>query len=308
MPLINQVRQNRVLTNISVEYSPGMHIANEVFPRVPVAQESDIYYVYDFSGFNIPEAIRAPRSRYNQVDWSATTDTYFAQEYGLEQPIDDRERRNAVGVLNLDVDSTRNLTNNLLNSRERRITNLVLATGSYPAGHTITLAGVAQWSDPVNSDPVGDVSAARTQIQGATGLLPNTIVMGYAVFEALLVHEQIREYLAEGALVTEELLARIFRVERVIVGSVFYNTATEGQTVTLGDLWGTDVVIFHKANTSPALRTPSFGYQFVAQDFRVFQYRQDEIASDIIRVNEIVAEKMVAPRLGYLIKSAVAAA
>src|SRR5215212_8640164 len=114
MPLISQIRQNRGLTNISIDYSPGMHIAPQVFPRVPVAQESDIYYVYDFSGFNIPEALREPRARYNQVDWTVSTDTYFAQEYGLEQPIDDRERRNAVGVLNLEVDSTRNLTNNLL--------------------------------------------------------------------------------------------------------------------------------------------------------------------------------------------------
>jgi hypothetical protein len=308
MPLIGQIRQNRVLTNLTVEYRPGPYISTEVAPRVPVAQESDIYYIYDFSGFEIPETLREPRSRYNQVDWSVSTDTYFAQEYGLEQPIDDRERRNAVGVLDLERDSTRNLTAQLLNARERRVANLATATASYPAGHTITLAGAAQWSDPVNSDPVGDVAVARKKIQSATGLLPNTMVMGYAVFEALLAHEQIRGYLAEGGLVTEEVLAKIFRLERVVVGSVLYNTAKEGQATTLGDLWGFDVVIFHRANTSPALRTPSFMYQFVAADFRVFQYRNEEITSDIIRVNEITAEKMVAPKLGFLYKAAAAAA
>ena len=305
MPLISQIRQNRVLTNLSLEYTPGQYISTEVAPRVPVAQESDIYYVYDFSAFNIPETLREPRARYNQVDWTVSTATYFAQEFGLEQPIDDRERRNAVGVLDLERDSTRNLTSQLLNAREQRVANVVKSTASYPAGHTVTLSGTAQWSDPDDSDPMGDIADGRAAIQAATGLLPNTLLIGYAVFEALLVNEQIRSYVALGTLITEELLARLFRVQRVIVGSVHNNTAREGQAVALGDLWGNDAILFHKANTSPAIRTPSFMYQFVAADFRVFQYRNEEIASDIIRVNEITAEKMVAPALGYLIKSAV---
>lgn len=305
MPLISQVRQNRILTNLSVEYTPGNHIAGIILPRVPVAQEIDLYYLYDYSGFNIPHTLRAPRSKYRQVDWSTSTDTYRAQEHGIEQVIDDRERRNSVGVLDIERDSVRNLTNQLLNSRERRVVNLVLSTASYPAGHTTTLAGTAQWSDPVNSDPMGDVADGRTQIQKATGQLPTEFVIGYNVFEALMVHDQIRAYAPQGTLVDEPLLARLFRVRRVTVGSVLYNTAKEGQTEVLGDLWANDALLFHQANTSPALRTPSFGYQFVAADFRVFTYRNDEIASDIVRVNEIVAEKLVAPKLGYLIKSAV---
>lgn len=303
MPLISQIRQNRVLTNLSVEYAPGMYIANAVLPRVPVAQESDIYYVYDFASFSIPETLREPRSRYNQIDWSVSTDTYFAQEYGLEQPIDDRERRNAVGLLDLERDSTRILTANLLNARERRIANLVKATVSYPAGHSVTLAGVAKWTDPT-SDPLGDISDARVRVQGASGLLPTDIVLGYNVFEALMVHPDLVNFAGEAGLVTEEVLARVFRVERVHIGSVLYNTAAEGQAVSLGDLWANDAVIFHRSPT-PALRTPSFGYQFVAADFRTFTYRNEEITSDIIRVNEVVAEKLVASKLGYVIKAAV---
>jgi hypothetical protein len=302
MPLINQIRQNRVLTNISIDYRPGNYISGEVLPRVPVAQESDIYYIYDFASFQIPETLREPRARYNQIDWTVSTDTYFAQEYGLEQPIDDRERRNAVGLLDLERDSTRILTANLLNARERRTANLVKATASYPAGHSLTLAGAAKWTDPT-SDPMGDLSDARVKIQSATGLLPTDAVIGYNVFEALMVHPDIQAFVGEGGLLTEQVLARLWRLERVHVGSVLYNTAPEGQAVNLGDLWANDVVIYHRA-PAPALRTPSFGYQFVAADFRTFTYRNEEITSDIIRVNEVVAEKLTAPKLGFVIKGA----
>lgn len=303
MPLISRIRQNRVLTNLSVRYAPGGHVANRFAPRVPVAQEADIFYVYDFAAFEVPETLREPRSRYNQIDWTVSTDTYFAQEHGLEQPIDDRERRNAVGVLDIERDSTFVLTQNLLNARDRRVANLLKSTATYPAGHTVTLAGAAQWTDPT-SDPLGDIADGRVAIQKASGLLPNVLGMGYNVFEALMVHPDITQYAGEGGLVTEEVLARVFRVEEIIIGSVLYNTAMAGQPTNLGDIWANDVILFRRENTAPALRTPSFVYQFVAQDFRVFQYRNEEITSDIIRVNEIVAEKVVAPKLGYLIKNA----
>jgi hypothetical protein len=307
MPLINRIRQNRVLTNLSVRYQPGTHVANSVAPRIPVAQEADIFYVYDFAAFEIPETLRAPRSRYNQIDWSVNTDTYFAIEYGLEQPIDDRERRNAVGVLDIERDSTFVLTSQLLNARERRVANIVKSTSTYPAGHSLTLTGAAQWTDP-SSDPLGDVADGRVQIQKATGLLPNVMLLGWNVVEALLVHPDITPYgaTAGGQSVMQLAdLARIFRVDDVIAGSVLTNTANPGQATSLGDLWASDVVLFRREN-QPALRTPSFMYQFVAADFRVFQYRNEEITSDIIRVNEIVAEKVVAPKLGYIIKAAAA--
>jgi hypothetical protein len=51
---------------------------------------------------------------------------------------------------------------------------------------------------------------------------------------------------------------------------------------------------------------PSFGDQMVVQQLRVFRYRVVEINCDVIRVNEIRAEKIVSGFLGYLISPATA--
>lgn len=302
MPDISKVRFDAMLTDVSVQYRPGTHIADRVLPGVPVRNRSDFYWVYDKSRFNIPNAKRETRSRYNQIDWTMTRDSYFTEQYGLEQPIDDQERRNAVSPLDLDVDSTEILTDQLLNAREQRVANLVRNTANVT--QNVTLAGTAQWSDAVNSKPVNDVAAARRTIQAATGFIPNSMLIPYQVFEYLMINQQVMSYLAEGALVDEQVLSRIFRIPNVIVGSVLYNTAREGQTEVLSDVWGKDVLIYY-AEPRPGLKKPSFGYQMIAQDLQTFRYRQDEIDSDIIRVTEIRGEKLVAPQLGYLIKNAI---
>ena len=303
MPDITKVRYDAMLSDISIQYRPGTHQADRVLPAVPVRNRSDFYWVYDKSRFAIPEAKRETRSRYNQIDWTTTRDSYFTEQYGLEIPIDDQERRNQVAPLDLDTDSTEILTDMLLNAREKRVADLVRNTANVT--QNVTLAGGTQWSAVATGLPVNDVATARKVIQAATGFVPNSMLIPYQVMEALMINDQVRGYLAEGALVDEAVLSRIFRIPNIIVASVLYNTAKLGQTETLADIWGKDVLIYY-AEQRPGLKRPSFGYQLVNQDLQTFRYRMDEIDSDIIRVTEIRGEKLVAPQLGYLIKNAIA--
>ena len=303
MPNIATVRQDTLLTNISLQWGPTGHQADNVLPPVPVKLEDGVYYVYGKERFNIPNAERRPRSRYKEIDWSVSKDTYHAEEYGLESRIDDRERTNSALPFELDETSTEILTDNLLNNRERRVSNLVLSTSNVT--QNVTLAGATQWSDVSGGDPVGVSVTAGTTMQGATGYVPNSVVLGFKVFQALRTNPKIADYLAEGEQLTVERLARIWGVENIYIGTVLYNTAKAGQPTVLGDMWGKDVLFFYR-QPRPAQRRPSFGYQFVVQNFKAFRWRDTPVNCDVIRVNEIRAEKIVASQLGYLVKNAVA--
>jgi hypothetical protein len=302
MPLVQQVRVDRFLTTLSVGYQSGGHIADRVLPPVNVADEVGIYWVYDKSRFNIPYAKRAPRSVYREIDWKSARDSYVSEEYGLEMKIDDRERSNSAIPLDLDETSTEILTDNLLNNRERRVASLVTNAANYPVGHTVTLAGVDQWND-ATSTPIDDIEAGRAQIRRVSGMLPNTIAMGYEVWTKLRRNPQILNEL-NGEPATEANVAAVLGVQEIIVGSVLYNTKPEGQTEVLGDLWGKDVLLYYREPRA-ALRRAAFGYQLVVQPLRVFRYREQRINCDVIRVTEIRGEKIVAITLGYLIKNAV---
>jgi hypothetical protein len=307
MPLISQVKYDPLLTSISVQFQPAPdgYLADMVLPPVPVARESASFWVYDKSRFDAPDSKRAPRSDYNRIDWSPTTDTYLTQQYGLEGEIDDQERKNAAAPLDLDVDTTEIVTDMVLNNREKRITDLVLSTSNVT--QNTTLAGTSQWSDQSGSDPLGDMKAARIAIFDSTGYRPNRMAMGYKVLESLKIHPDIKEIIkyTERAIVTPALLAAVFEVDEVLVGSILRRTSKQGQTDALTDVWGKDVLVFY-AETSPSLKRATFGYQLREEELRVFRYREDKRDVDVIRVMEKQDEKLIAASLAYLIKAAVA--
>ena len=308
MPVINSVKFDQLLTNVSLQFAaaPEGYLADKVLPPVPVAKESAAYWVYDKSRLDAPDSKRAPRSQYNRIDWNVTTDTYLAEQYGLEGEIDDEERKNAASPLDLDVDTTEIVTDMVLNNREKRVADLVLSTAVIT--NNITLAGGDQWSDYANSDPLDDVKTARTTIYiGAPGYAPNVMLMGYYAFEALKLHPDIKEIIkyTERAIVTRQLLASVFEVDEVLIGKVIRRTSKEGAADAFTDVWGKDVLLFFRENR-PSLKRVSFGYQMRTSDLRVFRYREDKRDTDVIRVSEKQDEKIVSGAVAYLIKAAVA--
>jgi len=307
MPLITAVKYDELLTNVSVQYAaaPEGYLADFVLPAIPVMKESAAFWVYDKSRLDAPDSKRAPRSDYNRIDWTVSTDTYLCQQYGLEGEIDDEERKNAAGPLDLDVDTTEIVTDMVLNNREKRVVDLVMSTAN--VSQNVTLAGADQWSDPA-SDPLGAIKTGRTTMfAGAPGYTPNTFAAGYLVFEGLKMHPDIKEIVkyTERAIITRQILAAVFEVDEFLVGKVTRRTSKEGQTDAFGDVWGKDALLFYREQR-PSLKRASFGYQMRENDLRVFRYREDKRDTDVIRVNEKQAEKLVAEKLGYLIKAAVA--
>jgi hypothetical protein len=293
--------QDRMLSNVAVEFQPVGFVADAVLPVVPVNFESAGYYVFDDTNFNIPEAKRNPRGVYKEIDFGLATDSYKAEEYGIAVRIDDRERRNAPVQINLDIGKTRRATNGILLNRERRVANLVTNTANVT--QNTTLAGAAQWSDPT-SNPASVARTGRDLIRSKTGVIFNRMAMSYAVYESLRIHPALIDFV-EGARPTEADIAEYFEVDQIVVARAIYNSAKEGQASTLADLWGKDALFYFQ---SPIVQAdePSFGYQFEALALTVFRWRDVPVNCDVIRVNEIRAEKIVSAKLAYLVKAAVA--
>jgi hypothetical protein len=304
MPIKQKVTFDRLMTNIAVQFSTEGYIADSVAPPVPVKLEDGTFWVYDKSRFATPDAIRAPRAAYRRLDWEATRDSYHAEEYGLESVIDQRERDNSAMPLDIDETTTEVLTANILNNRERRIANMVLSTSNVP--NNVTLAGNDQWSDAAGGDPIGIVLTGADTMRGQTGLVFDSVVMGYSVWTKLQQNPKVLDFVADGEQLTPAKLMSLWGVKNFYVGTVLVSTNKKGQTVTLGDVWGKHVLFFYKGTGRPNLKRPSFSYQMRVQNLKTFRYHENKINSDVIRVNEIGGEKIVASSLGYLIRNAVA--
>ena len=302
MPELSNVHTDKILTNISVQYRNAALVGTQLMPIVAVKKESDKYYIYDSKAarFRIPKTLRAPKTDSKTVDWKVTTDTYSCEEYALNDLIDDREKANADKPLKLEVDTVEFLTDILQLDLEMRIKTILAANLS---ANTVDVL----WSIPGTSNPIDDIEVGKAAIHAVIFKEPNILLLGKAVFDILKHHPDILDrikYVQKGV-VTAELMAAVFGVDKVIVGAAGYNTAKEGKTASYSYLWGKNAILAY-VEPRPGVKKFSLGYVFQSRKFQTRRARLETRHSDWFEVSDLEDEKMVCTSAGYRIFPAVA--
>lgn len=305
MPDIKDIHTDAVLTNISIAFTNPGFIGDLIMPRVKVKKESNFFYKYGQEKFRIPDTLRAVKTSYKRVDWTVTTDTYQCHEYGLEELIDDRERDNADDPLNLDIDTTEYITDLIMLDREKRIADLLTTAANFTNG--VTLTDTARWNDYTNSDPIADVETGKNTISAAIGIKPNAMVIPEEVYIQLKHHPQMLDRIkySQKGIMNVDLLKAIFEIENIFIAASLYDINAEGQSVSLSRVWGKHVLLAF-IQPRPGLKKISLGYSFHTRARQTETYREEPKKSDVIRVSEIIDEKLIAELCGYLIRTAVA--
>ena len=295
------------LSNVSIKYTNDVFIADLVLPMVKVAKQTGKYYVYDKSNLRVDKTARAAGSAANEIDFGvAPSGTFACDDHALKGFVADEIQDQADAALNPLVDETETVTEKLLLDRENNAATLLTSTANLT--QNVTLATTAQWSDYSNSDPIGDVRTARTTIHQNTFKKPNTLILGKQVFDILIEHPQIIERVKYSQLgvITAEILARVFQVEKILVGEAGSNTAVEGQTDTLSYVWGKNAIV---AYIAPQIRIKmlTLGVTFTYSTRLVKRWRDEDREGTYVRIgNDNYVQKLIAAAAGYLIKNAVA--
>lgn len=302
-----QVHVDQVLQNVSIKYSNPEYIAGNIFPIVPVAKLSDKYYIYNMPEWFRDEAgLRAPGAVGRYGSWGTGTATYSCQEYNFSSLLPDEVRDNSDQGLDPEATSVEYATDKVLLNMERRVATLVQTAGNWSTSGAPTY----QWSDFDNSDPALDVQVKRQAIRSLTGRKPNTMVISDPVFEKLKIHPLIVERLPLNVpqFVDEAFLARIFEVQRLLVGSAIYTATVENQagTATYSDIWNDNVWLGYVA-PRPELRMPSAGYVFQFGPRQIERHRADPRAhTDIFECRMNQDEKIVSTICGAVLTDVLA--
>lgn len=297
-PDVDDVHTDSVLSGVSVMYVNDAMIADLVMPVIPVKKESDLYYTYT-RNWRLPEAKRAPGAEAAEVEWNVSSATYSCLEYALKDLIPDRVRNNADKPLDMDVDTTENLTSLIQLLREKRVADIVFTGSNH--GSTSALTGANRWDDYASSDPIGNVRTAKATVHAASGKMPNVMIVGKQVHDKLLDHPDVLERIkyTQKGLVTNDLLATLFEVDKYLVGNALYDSSADGGTESLGYVWGKSVALIY-SEPAPGLKKVSYGYQFQSRGFRVKKWREEGRDGDFVEAGEIRDEKVVATSCGYL--------
>jgi hypothetical protein len=264
-PTLSDVHIDVMLTNMSQKYlQPETNfIADQVAPLCPVQKKTDKILKYDRADwFRDTAEPRAPGTQSRgggfKIDTSAT---YSCEEWAWHTDIPDEIRANADSPLDMDMDAVQIDTQVLKIRREKLWASKFFGTGLWSNEWTISPSGYL-WSDYTHGVPISDVETAKAAIAKKTGFVPNVMAMSYGVWLQLKNHPTVtdRYKYTSGGPITEEMVARLFGVDKIVVGQAVYTTSSEGATTSTFDFVLANNVLLTYVQPAPSLIRPSAGY------------------------------------------------
>lgn len=301
---------NPLLTQFVIQYSQDtkFFIADKLFPSLPAPSgESGTYYTFtDSKGFfSLPDKTeRAPGTGYGRGTLFVDTSTYQTKQDGWEIPVDDRVQANALPPYNPQRTAAESAAQVVLLRREKRVIEAITNATTF-ASYTAALAVGDRW-DNDNSDPVGYIDGRKEVIRGNCGRVPNKMVMPYDVWLKIKEHPDIKARIktTTDSIVTLDLLKRLFDLDEILISQAMYNTAEEGQAVSLADMMSKKVFLGF-INTKPGIMMPSVGYNLQVNGLQAKSYYEEKIDSNVSRVTVNEVQKIVAPDCGYLLTTVI---
>lgn len=302
------------LSNIAVEaFTSGVFVAPMLFPVVPVAKQSDVYYtITKNSWLRVPQStLRAPKQSPRRVEFDVSSDNYFAFNYALAGENAHEVLANADNPINLRQRTTRKVVEDLMRDMEVRIANQVTSISNIGSG--VSLSGGAKWSDYLNSDPISDITTGHAFVRSQTGVIPNTLLLDWDTMQTVRRHPVLLDMYkyTQGGLLNEAELKEVFKVQNLIVSNAIKNAAVENATASIVNIWGNNALLCYIDPAAPSLQTVTFGLGFrwtppelpAPMVTRVYDDPDPGKKVEIVEVGYYQAEKIVAPQLGYLVGS-----
>ena len=252
-----------LLSNVSIAYlqAQDVFIFPKVFAPVPVDNQSNKYTIYDVDDFNLDEAeVRTDSTESAGSGYDLSNDNYNCEVYGFHKDVGDQILANANKTFNLFRDATEFVTRKILLKEERKWVDAYLTSGVW--GETLVGGTDFDQISEATSSPIELFSNEMVTMLEATGIEPNTLVLGYKCFNDLKNHPDFvdRVKYSSSDAVTEQIMARLIGVPRILVAKAVVASG-KGATKTTAFSFGRNALLCY-ANPSPSLLAPSAGYTF----------------------------------------------
>ena len=313
-PTQSSVHVEAILTNISVAYFQQNQnfIATRVFPVVPVSKQSDKFFTYTKNDWFRDEAQRrADATESAGGGYNLSTDSYQADVYAFHKDIGDQTRANADAPINVDREAAEFVTSRIALKMETQFVSNFFTTSIWGTDSTPTNL----WSDYTSSDPIGDIETGKRTILSTTGYEPNTLVLGYDTFIQLKNHPDLVDRIkyTSSNVLTEDVMASLFGVPRVMVAKSVKATNNEGATGAYAFNYGKNALLTYAA-PSAGLLQPSGGYIMswtgvsggLGQTVGVSRMRMEQFKADRIEAEVAFDMKVIGTDLGYFFSACVA--
>ena len=314
-PLAGDVHVNKPLTNFAQRFlqNAATFIGTRAFPNVPVAKQSDLYYVFDKEDFMRDEAEeRADGTESAGGSFSLSTDPYFCRVWAFHKDLSDRQRDNQDDQVKLEQSATAFVMGKMLLKREVQFVQKLFTAAVWNAHTPVNV----DWSDAA-SGPIKDIRDGKRAVQLATGLRPNRMLIGRTGYDTLLENDEILGRVMGGATtavaaaVQKQLLTQLLELDEILIMDSIINQGVKGGATQTKAFIGTDDALLYYAPMSLGAEEPTAGVQFSWNGFRgatdngarMKKFRMENIESDRIEAQMAFDYKCTSPELGIFFTS-----
>lgn len=309
------VHVDQALSNVAIAYMPKNFIAAELAPIVPVRHQSDAFNIWSIAdAFRSEDDKRAPGVEANVITREVSSDTYFADNYALKDriPYEDIKNADPGWVFTTRASRAEFIKSKLYINWEKRCADLCRSNSN--VGTYTVVASAWTTYTAAKSDPYGMIIDGITAVEDATGYRPNKILFGGYAWTHFREHADVLDRVYGSGqnkadrvrVARQQDVAALFEVDQILVGRAYYNSAGEGQSASLAQIWNDDVLIYY-APQRPSVNEPSFLYSFrwnaipgmdmVAEVFDLPRAKSEEV-----QLGYYQDEKITASDLSYLIQ------
>ncbi len=294
-----------------------LFIGEQIFPVKTEDVKRGIYMKATLANAELLNGDAKPRESgagYTRVNRKFDTDIFDAQEYGLESVIDDSYEEEVERFMNLEATEAALLERSLRISFEARIASTLFNATTF----TATAATAAYTgANLATMDVANDVDLAKSRML-LNGIIPNAIVMSYNVYQrarrSTLLQNQIYGVVPRGAnqkmLPGEEDVARALGVDTLYVAKAPYNANGKGQTFSGSFIWpDTYFAVVSVAGGEYQAGGVGRTIQWSKDTTGLFTpetYRDDSIRSNVLRVRQHTAEKVIDSTCAQLVTTSYA--
>jgi len=284
-------------------------IGTQVFPVYGVDLQQGQYPKFRIAAgelLNDESTLRSPGGTYGRVARKYEKDTYSCVDRGIEELVDDEQKRNISRFFSSEVIAAKLCLRSMTIAHERRVAAALYDSSTFTATNAIVAYTNANLA---TIDFVGDVlSAIDRLIQ--KGVVANTVVMSQQVYTRIRRSTILQNYLRGNRpsdsqqMIRKEDVAAAFGLSQCLVGRMPYNAGKKGQAASLSQIWpNTYVWVGAVEGGDPFAGGAGRTFVWNAEGgiFVTESYRDEQRRSDVVRVRHNTAEKVIDSTSGELI-------
>lgn len=247
IPAAARVRQELAVAIVQGEGAVTGLIGKKILPDFPVERRTAHLIkanLADTLGLRIltDKYIRTPGTKFERAVAKFADDTMTVTLRGLEIVVPNETELDLAGFLDVESFFCARFGQTSALTQENLIQAAIFNTGTF--GSATNSATAYTTANLATMTPIADIIASTRRVK-AKGERPNTVVMSGPVYERIRQASTLQSYVAgtlkpgqEADLNSISLALREYGIEQVLVGDGYINTAADGATPSLSQIWG----------------------------------------------------------------------